>query len=76
MAKLILHAKGLQKTFWAEVVYTTVYLLNQSRIKVVMDKTPLESWNGRKPSVKHLRIFRLVCYAQILKEKKSKNLMK
>jgi hypothetical protein len=28
MAKSMLHEKGLPKTFWAEAVYTTVYLMN------------------------------------------------
>lgn len=37
-----------------------------------MDRTPTEAWSGRKPSVKHLRVFGSVCYAQIPKEKRQK----
>ncbi|KAI3443960.1 hypothetical protein Pfo_000625 [Paulownia fortunei] len=72
MAKSMLHAKGLPRSFWAEAVYTAVYLLNRCPTKAVMDKTPLEAWSGRKPSVKHFRIFGSVCYAQILKVKRQK----
>lgn len=72
MAKSMLHEKGLPKSFWAEAVYTTVYLMNRSPTKALDDKTPLEAWNGRKPSVSHLKVFGCVCYSQIPKQKRYK----
>ena len=72
MAKSILHEKGLPKAFWAEAVYTTVYLMNRCLTKVVWDKTPFEAWSGRKPSIKHLKVFDCICYVQIPKEKRYK----
>uniref|UniRef100_A0A5B7B4M6 Retrovirus-related Pol polyprotein from transposon TNT 1-94 n=1 Tax=Davidia involucrata TaxID=16924 RepID=A0A5B7B4M6_DAVIN len=72
MAKSILHEKGLPKSFWAEAVYTAVYLINRSPTKAVWNQTPIEAWSGRKPSIRHLKVFGCVCYAQIPKEKRSK----
>ncbi|KAL5570519.1 hypothetical protein UlMin_027094 [Ulmus minor] len=69
-ARAMLMEKGLPKTFWAEAVYTAVYLLNRCPTNVVKDKTLVEAWSGRKPSAKHLRVFDCICYAHIpVKEK-------
>jgi hypothetical protein len=72
MAKSMLHEKGLPKAFWAEAVYTVVYLMNRCPTKAVWDKTPFEAWSGRKPSIKHLKVFGCICYVQIPKEKRYK----
>ena len=72
MAMSMLHDKKLSKVFWAEAVYTAVYLINRCPTKAVWNKTPIEAWNRRKPSVKHLRIFGCICYAQVPKEKRYK----
>jgi len=63
MAKSMLQARRLQNQFWAEVVATSIYLLNLSPIKAVMNRTPYEAWHGRKPSISHLRVFGCVAYA-------------
>ena len=68
----MLHDKNLPKELWAEAVYTAVYLVNRSLTKAVWNQTPIEAWSGRKPSVKHLKVFGSVCYAQIPKEKRYK----
>ena len=65
MARTMLKEKGLPKTFWAEAVYTVVYLLNRLPTKAVQNKTPIEAWSGQKPSAKHLRVFDSICYAHI-----------
>ena len=57
MARSMLKEKGLPNTFWAEVVYTAIYILNRCLTKSVKDKTPIEAWNEKKPSAKHLRVF-------------------
>ena len=41
--RAMLMEKGLSKTFWAEAVSTTVYLLNRCPTKVIQDKTPVEA---------------------------------
>ena len=63
MARSMLQARRLPNQFWAEAVATSVYLLNLSPIKAVMNRTPCEAWHGRKPYVSHLRVFGCVAYA-------------
>ena len=33
---------------------------------------PIEAWSGRKPSVKHLKVFGYVCFAQVPKKRRTK----
>lgn len=72
MARSMLEDKGMPKTFWAEAVYTAVYLLNRCPTKAVLDKTPIEAWSGRKPSAKHLKVFGSICYVHIPTVKRHK----
>ncbi|KAL0359426.1 UNVERIFIED_CONTAM: Retrovirus-related Pol polyprotein from transposon RE1 [Sesamum angustifolium] len=62
----------LAKAFWAEAVYTAVYLLNRCPTKAVQNMTPIEAWSGKKPSAKHLRVFGSICYVHIPTEKRHK----
>ncbi|KAL0366816.1 UNVERIFIED_CONTAM: Retrovirus-related Pol polyprotein from transposon TNT 1-94 [Sesamum radiatum] len=72
MARSMLQEKHLPKAFWAEAVYTAVYLLNRCPTKAVQNMTPIEAWSGRKPSAKHLRVFGSICYVHIPTEKRHK----
>ena len=72
MARSILKDKNLPNIFWAEAVYTAVYLLNRCPTKAVENKTPIEAWSGQKPSAKHLRVFGCMCYVHIPAAKRSK----
>ncbi|KAG6502054.1 hypothetical protein ZIOFF_041941 [Zingiber officinale] len=72
MAKSMMHEKGLPKIFWAEAVYTAVYLSNRCPTTTIPNKTPFEAWSGRRPSVNHLKVFGSICYSQIPKQKRSK----
>nr|KYP63279.1 Copia protein [Cajanus cajan] len=65
MAQCFLFEKGLLKTFWAEAVNTSIYLLNLLPTKALKGKTPYEAWCGRKPLVEHLKIFGCVCYTHV-----------
>ncbi|KAL4353579.1 hypothetical protein GQ457_06G019510 [Hibiscus cannabinus] len=65
MARSMLQARRLSNQFWAEAVATSVYLLNLSPTRAVMNKTPYEAWHKRKPNVSHLRIFGCVAYALV-----------
>jgi len=49
MARSMLKEKSMPNTFWAEAVYTTIYILNRCPTKAVQDKTPIQAWSGRKP---------------------------
>ena len=65
MAKFMLHEKGIPYQFWGEAVNTAVYLLNRCPTSSLEKKTSFEAFSGRKPGVKHLKVFGSVCYALI-----------
>ena len=65
MAKSMMHEKNMPYAFWGEAVNTVVYLLNRCPTKTLDKKTPFEVFSGRKPYVKHLRVFGSMCYAHI-----------
>ncbi|KAI5348277.1 hypothetical protein L3X38_001164 [Prunus dulcis] len=65
MARSMMTDKKLPVKFWAEAVGTAVYLQNRCYTTSVTDKTPFETFTGRKPGVKHLRVFGSICYSHI-----------
>lgn len=64
-ARSMLKAKSLPGVFWGEAVSTAVYLLNRSSCKAIGGRTPYELWNGRTPSVQHLRTFGCVAHTKV-----------
>ena len=56
-------------SFWGYALNTAMYLLNLVPSKSV-PKTPVELWNGCKPSMRHLHIW--VCPTHVLKGKSNK----
>ena len=64
--------KGLSNNLWAEAVNTTVYILNRSPTKAVLNKTPYQAWHGQKPQVHLLKVFGCVAYAHIPKQEREK----
>ncbi|KAL0421153.1 UNVERIFIED_CONTAM: putative mitochondrial protein [Sesamum latifolium] len=71
MARCMVMDKKLPLKFWAEVVYTAVYLLNRLLTKAVEGMTPIEAWSEVKPTAKHLKTFASVCYVHIPSAKRS-----
>jgi len=65
MARSMLLEKEMPVIFWAEVVNTTVYIQNRCYTTSVIEKTPFEAFTGRKPGVKHLKVFGCLCYTHI-----------
>ncbi|KAL4280140.1 hypothetical protein GQ457_03G000400 [Hibiscus cannabinus] len=65
MARSMLKAKNMPKEFWVEAVSCAVYLSNRSPTKNVDNVTPQEAWSGRKPSVRHIRVFGSIAYAHV-----------
>eukprot|EP00253_Pinus_taeda_P005087 PITA_05087 len=55
----MLSGAGLGQEFWAEAVDTACYLVNRSPSSALEDKTPQEVWTGKKPSLSHLRGYKL-----------------
>ena len=60
---------GLSKKYSAFVVSVAFYLKNCTPTRSVVSKTPYETWHGRKPSLKHLRVFGCLAFVHVLKDK-------
>ncbi|KAK4391678.1 putative mitochondrial protein [Sesamum angolense] len=71
MARSMLQEKHLPKAFWAEAVYTAVYLLNRYPTKAVQNDSN-RSVERQEPSAKHLRVFGSICYVHIPTKKRHK----
>ena len=56
MVRSMLSYSSLPISFWGYALETATYLLNVFPSKSV-SKTPTELWNGRKPSLNHIRIW-------------------
>ena len=54
MTRSMLKTKKMPKEFWAKAVDCVIYLSNTKGLNSI---TPQEAWNGRKPSVSHLKVF-------------------
>ena len=53
----MLFENDVSKTFWREVVNTTVYTMNKVQIRKGMRKIPYKLQFGHSPLVKYFRIF-------------------
>eukprot|EP00253_Pinus_taeda_P028426 PITA_28426 len=71
-ARSMLSGVELGQEFWAEAVDTACYLVNRSHSSALEDKTPQEVWNGKNPSLSHLRAFECDAYVHVPKEKRTK----
>ena len=69
MVRSMMSYSTLPISFWGYALNTTMYLLNLVPSKSV-PKTTVELWIGRKPSMRHLRIWD--CPAHVLKGKSNK----
>ena len=65
----MLSGVGLGHEFCAEAVETVCYLVSRSPSSTLEDKTPQEVWNGKKPSLSHLRVLECDAYVHVSKEK-------
>jgi hypothetical protein len=65
---------GLSKNYWAFGVSVAVYLKNRTPTRSVVGKTPYKAWHGsgKKPSLKHLRVFGCLAFVHVPKEKRKK----
>jgi hypothetical protein len=70
--RCMLDDAGLSKKYWAFAVSEAVYLKHRTPTGSVVGKTPYEAWHGRKPSLKHLRVFGCLAFVHVPKEKRKK----
>ncbi|KAK2439455.1 putative mitochondrial protein [Trifolium repens] len=71
MARSMIKQKSLPHNFWGEAVTTAAYILNKCPTKK-LKMVPEEAWCGRKPSVKHLRVFGSLCYKHVPDARRTK----
>ena len=66
----ILYARNLDKTLWAKIAKTVIYLKNWSPTTGLhlQGKTPHEAWYGNKPNLSHLHILGCTIYVHTPKE--------
>ncbi|KAG7203880.1 hypothetical protein KM043_013241 [Ampulex compressa] len=57
---------------WAEAVMTAAFVLNRTISKQFNGRTAYENWFGRKPEIKHLRVFGCDAYKNIPKGQRKK----
>ena len=69
MVRSMMSYSSLPISFWGYSLQTAVYILNVVPSKSIQ-KTPLELWNGHKPSLRHFR--KWGCPTQLLKGKTGK----
>lgn len=67
MTRSILKHMGVPNSFWGEATRHATYLINRVVTRSLNDQTPYELYRGRKPSVKHLRVFGCIGYAKVEK---------
>jgi hypothetical protein len=65
MSKALLKSMMVPGEFWGEAIRHFVYLLNRLPTKMMGDTTPYEAWNGRKPSLGHLKMFGCIAHARL-----------
>ena len=66
VAREMREEKSMPKFYWAEAVRTVVYIHNWIGEKV----SAHELYFGRKPNLRHLRVFGSIVYVHVLKEKR------
>lgn len=67
-ARTMLLAKRLPLTLWAEAASTAVYIMNRTGNSAAGNITPYALWIGKKPNLKHLRIFGSEAYMHVPKQ--------
>jgi len=71
-ARSMLSGAGLSQELWVEAIDTVCYLVNRSSTTALVDKTPYEAWDSRRPSLAHLKVFGCDAFMHVPKEKGSK----
>ena len=71
MVRSMLSDSKLAQNFWAEALVTAVYVQNRCSTHV-LEKTPYEMLNNRKPNVKHFKTFGCLAFSHIPNEERGK----
>ena len=72
-ARSMLNHAELPKKLWAEAVSTAAYIQNRAPSAALKGSIPFTLWFGRKPNLKHLRVFGCVAFAHVVVRQKLDN---
>ena len=73
LVRSMLHAKNMDKKFWAEALQTAVYIRNRVASRALPRRTtPHLRWNGSTPDLSHCRVFGAKCFYVLPKNKVKK----
>ena len=61
-ARTMIIESNLPQNFWAEAVNTACHVTNRCLIRAVLNKTPYELLNNKKPMLNYLRDFGCRCF--------------
>ena len=63
LVRSMLHAKNMEKPFWAEALQTATYIRDRVTSRSLPDNaTPFHRWHGKTPNLSHTRIFGSRCH--------------
>ena len=60
--------KTMPHSFWVEVVFAVVYIMNNTPTTIIHDVTPKEKFIEKKPNLSHLKVFGCITYVHVLNE--------
>lgn len=64
MTRSILKHMNVPNYLWGEVVRHATYIINRVATRTLVDQTPYEAFQNKKPNVDHLHIFGCIGYAK------------
>ena len=62
MARTMIHDYSLPRSFWAEAIHTSCYIINRVTIRPMLKRTPYELYRCKVPSIAHFRPFGCSCH--------------
>lgn len=65
MAQCLLQETGLPKYIWGKAILHAIYLLNRFPTRAVTGSMPYETWGGKKPNLRHIRVFGCLAYMKV-----------
>ena len=71
-ARSMLSDAYLSHDYWEVAVDIACYVVNKSLTLALVDKTPYEAWDGKRPSLAHLKVCRCDAFMHIPKERRKK----
>ena len=67
-----MNEKEMPKYYWAEVIHTTIYIMNRTPTIVIHGMMLEEMFTRKKPNLSHLKVFGCLAYVHIPDELRSK----